>query len=46
MTEKSSIPISSRENVTWWKTFMWVVCENHSGAAMQKVDVSVAVYLR
>jgi len=46
MTETSSIKIADRESVTGWKTLMWILCENHSLAAMLKVDVSVAVHLR
>lgn len=38
MMEKSSISIASRESTTWWKVFMRVVCENHSGAATPKVE--------
>ncbi len=34
MTEKSSIERASRESVTWWKTLMQILCENHSRAAM------------
>lgn len=46
MTETSSMEIADRESIERWKMLMWIVCENHSPAAMLKVDVSVAVYLR
>ena len=46
MTETSSILIADRESIIWWKMLMWIVCENHSLAAILKVDVSIAVYLR
>ncbi len=46
MTETSSIGIADRESATWWKALLWIVCENHSLAAMPKVEVSVAVHLR
>ncbi len=46
MTETSSILIANRESIIWWKMLMWVICEYHSRAVTQKVDVSVTVYLR
>ncbi len=46
LTETSSIEIADRESIIWWKMLMWIVCENHSPAAMMKVDVSIAVHLR
>ena len=46
MTETSSILVADRESIIGWKMFMWIVCENHSLAAMPKIDVSIAVYLR
>lgn len=46
MTETSSILKASRESIIWWKMFMQKICENHSRAAMPKVDVSIVVYLR
>ena len=46
MTETSSILITDRESINWWKMFMWIVCENHSQAVILKVDVSITVRLR
>ncbi len=46
MTETSSIEIADRESIERWKMLMWIVCENHSPAAMLKADVSIAVHLR
>lgn len=57
MTETSSIQVASREDIGWWKMFMFTVYENHSSAvnavkiycttaAIPKVDVSIDVYLR
>ena len=38
MKETSSILITDRESINWWKMFMWIVCENHSQAVILKVE--------